>query len=140
MEQLEHLIEPGVVYIHKVDHRNGNPHKSQWTIIEADERTCFHRSRRAWGNPAYCCWGLHLVNEQAEYLGMSKRAASEQRRLFIAKFVDGNRNGKWHGYPADHVANQQDIPPEIVLGSWLRQGHLPTAVIRKVLRGQKCRL
>jgi len=36
-----HTIRSGVHYIHKSDHRNGSPRKSQWTIPEDQERRVF---------------------------------------------------------------------------------------------------
>jgi hypothetical protein len=86
------------------------------------------------------CWGLHFRDELVSYLGVTKSAAPEKRRLFVAKFIDNNGNNRWHGYPADHVLNQQDIPPENILGNWLENQYLRTATIRKLSKGQKCRL
>lgn len=139
MENIEHIIQPGVFYIHKIDHRNGNPNKSQWTINEAEERKSFRRAFNSWRDSNHTCWGLHFEDGHVAYLGKTKRSAPEQRDLFIAKFIDGNRNNIWHGYPADHVLNQQDIPPEAVLKMWLDFQYLRPAVVRKVSRGQKCK-
>ena len=56
----------------------------------------------------------------------------------MAKFV-GNRD-IWYGYPADHQRNQQDIPTERVRRIWMQGGVLTPAKIRKITRGQPCRL
>ncbi len=140
MIDTEHLVLPSIYYIHKADHRNGSPDKSQWTILEPVERRCFERAYTSWRCSGYNCWGLHLEDNRVAYLGVTKRSAPETRNLFVAKFLDGNRNNKWHGYPADHVLNQQDIPPEDVLAMWLAAQLLRPAIIRKLSKGQKCKL
>jgi len=140
MTNPEHLILPKVYYIHKIDHRNGSSEKSQWTISEPIERQCFHRAYTSWRCTKHTCWGLHFESSKVAYLGVSKSSAAIARNLFIAKFGDSNENSKWHGYPADHVLNQQDIPPEDVLAMWLQTQHLRPAAIRKLSRGQKCKL
>jgi hypothetical protein len=74
-------------------------------------------------------------------LGETASSESERRQLFIAKFVDSNKNDQWHGYPADPCGNkQQDIPPETVLNIWLQEQYLRPSIIRKLTKGQKCKL
>lgn len=136
----EHHIFPGIYYIHKVDHRNGSSQKSQWKISDSAERKCFKRGFTLLRCNDHSCWGLHFRNKIVSYLGVTKSAAPEKRKLFVAKFIDSNENNKWHGYPADHVLNQQDIPPENVLRIWLENQYLRPAIIRKLSKGQKCKL
>lgn len=140
MLNTEFLILPNIYYIHKMDHRNGNPSKSQWTVHELTERNCFQHALSSWQCNPYSCWGLHFEDDKTAYLGVTKSSAPEKRDLFIAKFIDSNKNNKWHGYPADHVLNSQDIPPEEVLAMWLQVKHLRPATVRKLSRGQKCKL
>ncbi len=64
----------------------------------------------------------------------------DQIRLFIAKFVDSNKNNKWHGYPANHVKNNQDIPPEEILLKWVNAQYIRMALVRKLIGGKKCKL
>jgi hypothetical protein len=80
-------------------------------------------------------WGLHLVDESAAWLGKS---AIHRERLFLAKFVDPTEKSDWHGYPADHCRNAQDVPSEGVLDSWIERGLLSGAKVRKIIRGQRC--
>lgn len=136
----EYVVFPDVYYIHKIDHRNGNPDKSQWIIPEATERSCFESAFTTWRSSDFHRWGLHLEDGQAKYLGITKRSAPERRDLFVAKFIDSNRNSKWHGYPADHILNHEDIPPEDTLALWLTAHYLRPAIIRKLSKGQKCKL
>lgn len=130
-------IRSDLTYIHKTDHRNRSARKSQWTISEQDERTCFvlmYDSKWYEGN---CGWSLNLNNGIINYLGVS---FIRQRRLFLAKFVDGNNNQRWHGYPADHISNEQDIPPGAILLVWKNAGYLSLPKVRKIIRGQPCNL
>jgi hypothetical protein len=118
-------------------HRNGNPHKSQWTINKGEEVVCFENAR------LYCWlivdngWGLHLIDKRPHCLGVGK---DRHRRLFVAKFVGKLATDEWHGYPADHVINFRDIPPAPVLQSWLEKNLVRAAKIRKISKGQPCSL
>ncbi len=134
---IEVQIRSDLTYVHKADHRNNSPRKSQWKISDQDERTCFvlmYDSRWCERN---CGWSLHLDNGIIDYLGVS---VIRQRRLFLAKFVDGNNNQRWHGYPADHILNQQDIPTGEILLAWKYAGYLSFPKVRKLMRGQPCNL
>jgi hypothetical protein len=136
---------PGVMYTHNEQHRNNNPHKSQWTISRDEELSCFETASTLlyiYGiNEGPDCWGLHKENKTVVYLGRTAiNSPNSGQELFIAKFIDGNNNDVWHGYPADHVGNQQDIPPASVLQFWLEENSLPVSKIRKITKGQKCKL
>ena len=80
-------------------------------------------------------WGLHYSNGVLDYLGL---AQDHTTQVFIAKFV-GNQ-GTWHGYPADHQQNRQDIPAERIRKIWIDTNVLRRAQIRKITKGQPCRL
>jgi hypothetical protein len=60
--------------------------------------------------------------------------------LFVAKFVASAPPAVWHGYPADHERNPQDIPESEVLRDWIQSGLLAAAKVRKLTRGQPCNL
>lgn len=82
----EHTILPGLKYIHKNDHRDGNYNKSQWSISQNAERNVFslaHKSNWFFDNIG---WGLHFVNKSVNYLGVS---VIRSRELFIGKFING---------------------------------------------------
>jgi len=124
-----------------MDHRDGSYEKSQWIISLLGERDCFRRTYEAlWCNPNDVGWGLHFENGQVAYLGRTSSKVTESRDIFIAKFVDGNQNDKWHGYPADHVKNRQDIPPVKILKIWADAHYIRRALVRKLASGQKCKL
>lgn len=107
-----------------------------------EERGCFINAMKScWNLPMYNGWGLYFENGQVAYVGVTASDEPEERELFIAKFVDSDKNDRWHGYPADPCGEKkQDIPPEKILNTWLQAGHLRPQVIRKITKGQKCRL
>jgi hypothetical protein len=138
MNPSEHEVKNSVKYIHKMDHRDGTGNKSQWSISQQQERNCFLRMHDSAWFLVNKGWGLHLVKKKPEYLGY--RANSVQL-LFIAKFVDGNNNSIWHGYPADHIRfPDRDIPIEYILLDWRNLGYLSNAKMRKIMKGQRCNL
>jgi len=132
----------GIFYIHKLDHRNNSPDKSQWSITPDEETNCFTGAITAKCTKSSCCWGLHFDNtKKVMYVGVTAKSNPEERELFIAKFVDSNENSKWHGYPADPCnQKQQDIPPEFILNDWLAKKYLRPQIVRKIGKGQKCKL
>jgi len=124
-------------YIANQQHRDGNPHKCQWTIPEDEETAVFQRAHaEGWLLPS-TGWGIHIRDGQAAYVGM---AVDRQRELLLAKFVAGNAPVVWHGYPADHQMNPQDIPDELVLSKWLNSGVLSAPKLRKIGKAQRCRI
>jgi hypothetical protein len=130
-------IVAGVEYGCHPDHRNGNHHKSQWTISQREEVQSFtHSHTQAWfiGSRG---WGLHIANGVPEYLGV---AVDRSRRLFVARFVDGNADQKWHGYPADHQNKANDRLPEELKRLWLQDNVLAPAKVRKLAKGERCNL
>jgi|SanBayMetagenome_1026888.scaffolds.fasta_scaffold02444_2 hypothetical protein len=128
-------------YFHKHDHRNKSPKKSQWTITEDEEKICFENSLLSKWNEEHLSWGLHFNEKKVQYLGKSAEFESVSCDLFIAKFIDGDKNKQWHGYPANPNGKKpQDIPPVNVLNDWLKNEYLRRATIRKITKGQKCSL
>lgn len=138
----EFLVLPNVAYIHKMDHRDQSDKKSQWSISTDLERKCFVDAICAqWNLPQHNCWGLHFEDGKVSFLGITTRSEPKPRQLFIAKFVDSNKNSKWHGYPADPCdEKQQDIPPDSIRNDWLQKQYLRPQIIRKLAQGQKCKL
>ena len=134
-------IFPDISYIHKKDHRDNTPEKSQWTISELEERDCFEFSlRNNWNTPDCVSWGLYFDHTgNVGYLGKSASKEADKQNLFLAKFVDSNKNNLWHGYPANHTKNQ-DRPPEQILNNWMKEKYFSVAKIRKISKGQKCKL
>lgn len=124
-------------YLIHPHHRNRNPEKSQWTVTHQEELQSFTRALAAEWTVDSFGWGVHVVNGVASYLGI---AVDKTTSLIIAKFIKDGVMNQWHGYPANHVENQQDIPPESVVNKWLNEGVLPTAKISKISKGKKCKL
>jgi hypothetical protein len=134
---MEILIRPGLTYIHKTDHRDGSRQKSQWIISQLDERGSFILMYDSNWKHDHIGWGLHIQDRCANYLGTDNTGTYH---LIVAKFVDGDRIEKWHGYPADHTYNPQDIPSRDILWQWKNMGYIGTCKVRKILKGQRCNL
>ena len=117
-------------------HRNNTPGKSQWAVSLPDEQAIFLQSVNEQWLSAECGWGLHLVEGAPSYLGVAQDHLTE---VFFAKFV-GKSTSPWHGYPADHVRNSQDVPHEEVLSAWMQRHLISRAKVRKILRGKRCHL
>lgn len=126
-----------VKYSPNPQHRDNNPHKSQWTIMEPEEIQCFQVAYdKGWkkGNDA---WGLHFRQNNVAYLGLGEDRSVE---LFIAKFKNDASHDTWHGYPADYQRKSQDIPDRNILSDWIANDVLKKAKIRKIMGGQPCKL
>jgi hypothetical protein len=127
----------GVRYTHHPDHRNRTGGKSQWRISLPKERQAFITARAEGWLIRSTGWGLHVDNTEPAYLGV---AQDHVTRVFVSKFVDGNQSQNWHGYPADHQRNPQDIPDADVLKIWMDNDLIPLSKIRKLVKGQPCTL
>ena len=132
-----HTIQAGVYYIHKADHRNRSPRKSQWTIPENEERSVFSQTYSEGWYEGTVGWGLRLAGQTVSELGVG---VDRIRRLFIAKFIDGSATSQWHGYPADYLAHQQDVPDPGILLEWCALRHINPAKMRKILQRKPCNL
>ena len=124
-----------MTYSPNPQHRNRTPEKSQWSISLAQEIAYFNTTYANQWIDNNNGWGLHYSEGRLDYLGLAQDYIT---RVFIAKFV-GDR-GTWHGYPADHQQNQQDIPTERIRTIWINTNVLRPAQIRKITKGQPCRL
>ena len=56
--------------------------------------------------------------------------------LKLAKFINSTQK-LWHGYPADHVKNNQDRPTLDILTKMHTNGLITTKQMRKISKGQK---
>lgn len=124
-------------YIISSQHRaTGNPNKTVWTINYEDEVLCFKQSKTSnWIQGNYC-WGLKAIGSNIQNIGVN----FEDEILKLAKFVDGNQNNKWHGYPADYLRRSQDRPPTFILKNWVNLGYLTKSKMNKIRKGQSCNL
>lgn len=126
-----------ISYIASSQHRHvGHPIKSIWRIDISDEVNCFADSiKHQWGTDAIA-WGIHFIDGIVSVLGQSP-AGDE---LKIAKFIDGNNNNSWHGYPANILLNPHDIPSTRVLVQWVQNGFITKAKMSKIKQGKICNL
>ncbi|RNI31956.1 hypothetical protein EFA69_05465 [Rufibacter immobilis] len=135
--EIELKEESKTTYIISSQHRaTGNPKKTVWTIDFNEEVECFKQSKISeWIQDNYS-WGVKAIDSVLQYIGHN----FENETLKLAKFVDGNENDIWHGYPADYLRRSQDRPPTFILKSWVDKGYLTKAKMNKIRRGQPCDL
>jgi hypothetical protein len=131
-----HRIGPNISYLAVPYHQKWTKGKSKWTISVLKQRICLQRAYHSgWLLPEKG-WGLHYNSRNMlDYLGVAQDHKTE---IFIAKFEENQ--GNWHGYPADHERNNQDIPDKSIRQKWQKDGVLPPAKIRKIGKGQPCSL
>ncbi len=124
-------------YIISSQHRRkGNAEKCFWIVTFDDEVNCFiHTIRQNWFINSEA-WGLILSNNILQVIGRN----SNNDELKLAKFVDGNDNGVWHGYPADYMLRSQDRPATEILQTWVNNGYISKAKMSKIRLGQSCNL
>jgi len=124
-------------YIISSQHRRtGNPNKSVWTITYDEEIECFIQSMNGKWKLDTQAWGLKVVNNVIQIIGLSP----DNQELKLAKFVDGNNINVWHGYPADYMKKSQDRPTTNILQIWVRSGFITKAKMSKIRLGQSCNL
>ncbi len=115
-------------------HRNNSyiKEKSQWQITPEEEYQCFFNAfQEHWlDNDSY--WGLHLLDESPEVLGVSPCRSP----LHISKFVV-NQN-IWHGYPVAYWLLPCNRPSKVILDMWQEKGYINRAKKSKIYRGQRC--
>ena len=105
---------------------NYNQNKSCWIINVEEEFECFKKCyNNKWfdENDDYEIaggWGILIENKKVKILGKNKFNDD----LKIAKFVDSENNGYWHGYPADYIRNIQDKPSTKILFLWYNDNSL----------------
>lgn len=127
----------GYRYVVKSDHRDQTPIKSQWTVDTPTEFEVFERTvDQDWISDGHG-WGLHISEGITAYLGKPARDGGSRGDLFVAYFVF---ESVCHGYPSDPQRSSREIPPQRVRQEWLAEGLLRPATIRKLGRGQACRL
>lgn len=126
----------GVSYIISAAHRRKSSKKSRWTISTNEEFACFSNSITNTWKQNFSAWGLHIVNSTPDILGKGVN----KEDLKVAKFVDGNKNNIWHGYPANILANKQDIPPTSILLLWEKLNYINKSDIRKINQQMPCNL
>jgi hypothetical protein len=128
----------GHLYLSKADHRDGTPEKSQWTIALEDEFASFDRTLSESWAQAKAGWGLHIVDDKARYVGRSAlNYGASPKDLFMIFF---NIAQVAHGYPSDPQRSKREIPPDSIRAAWLAKQYLRPVVVRKLGRGQPCKL
>lgn len=116
--------------------RKRNNKKSLWTISRDEEIDCFILSQKSQWTEVNVSWGIKLEGNSIKQIGVNK----QNKPLKIAKFIYGNCNNIWHGYPADHVRNNQDRPGILTLKKWRIAGYIEKHIIEKIRKGKECNL
>lgn len=124
-------------YVSKPDHRDGTRSKSQWRISLNDEYASFALGTSSTWIAGQFAWGLHLVNNIADYLGSSAVDPGPDVALCVAFF---QLAVPCHGYPSDPKRSTREVPPNEVRNDWLAKKYLRPAAIRKIGRGLTCKL
>ena len=141
LQDIEYDLEPTANFLCKYfissQHRRvGNPNKSIWILSHEEEIGCFVFSINSGWKNQIVSWGLSLLGTEMQIIGRNP----ENEELKIAKFVDGNGNNIWHGYPADYLRKSQDRPETCTLKSWVQHGYITKAKMSKIRLGQSCNL
>lgn len=130
-------IDKNVYYTVVSQHRlSTNNNKSRWKIQLDEEVECFKKAFREKWIINYNGWGLHIIENDIKVLGESP----QKEQLKIAKFIDSNHNGQWHGYPSNYRNNIQDRTSEKILKKWVETGIIQKHQMSKIRSGQKCKL
>ncbi len=137
---IDYDLKPSIDCIYKVSshHRRtrGNTNKSVWTISNDEEVGLFIFSKTSNWVEEYVCYGLKLNGTTILVVG--RNPGNDD--LKIAKFVDSNRNNKWHGYPADPKKKKQDIPCMEILTEWKNMNYIAKSDVRKLKQQIPCDL
>lgn len=117
-------------------HIKSNPNKSLWVLNQADELQMFLDTIIV-NNIVFTetsSFGFNIIcnNSQLEIVGHTYTGLP----LFIGKFIKKNTCTDWHGYPGNHVANSQDIPPDAILENWISQG-VSLRDIKRIKKGKQ---
>lgn len=125
----------GERYLSKPDHRDSSPAKSQWTVAVSVEYEIFETTINNSWRSSDAGWGLNLVNEVAQPVGLSARDQGDPCLLHVAFFQLAS---VCHGYPSDPRRSVREIPIEAVRKDWLERKLVRPAAIRKMGRGIVC--
>lgn len=124
-------------YIISSQHRRkGNPNKCVWIVTFDQEVNCFIQTIQQNWRAGSEAWGLIASNAVLQVVGRN----TNNEELKLAKFVDGNDNEIWHGYPADYMMRSQDRPTTGILQSWVNSGYITKAKMSKIRLGHSCNL
>ena len=119
-------------YIFNPKHRNSsNPNASTWDVSFeeefsiADEGIILFKHEKT-------AFNVKKELNRLKVLGFSPRKV----KLFLAKFVM-SFSDNWHGYPANHVSNNQDKPDQATLKQMVEANKLSKKEMRCIGKGQK---
>lgn len=106
-------INETILYHFKNDHRNNSPKKSQWSISCNIEHSLAQHAVDNLLNIGNNYYNVLSNDMVLQIVGYSTKQRNDREPLKICKFIQ-NQN-ILHGYPANHMMNLQDIPPNQIL-------------------------
>lgn len=109
----------------------GNPHASIWTISFSDELSLMNNCI---ANNYFQNNYLTAYNVMPGLRVLGRNSINND--LKISKFVNSTP-GLWHGYPADHVKNNQDRPQLEVLKKMADNNAITIRQMNKIGRGKR---
>ena len=120
-------------------HRVATPSEnlSIWQVDYQSEVQCFIDSIDSSYAVGHRAWGF-ISSPPFSKLGIGK-FSNEITELFMAKFVDGDKNDKWHGYPC-YYKRVADTPPKSVLTRWVKEEIITKKQMSKISQRQICKL
>lgn len=111
---------------------SGNPNASVWICSFKEEFDLAENGLKSQYTERKNLLQAYNLNKGLSVLGKN----DVNPKLKIAKFVNTSPN-LWHGYPADHVMNNQDRPTLDVLSKMCSNGLISPKQMRKISKGQK---
>jgi hypothetical protein len=133
------IDEETVHYKISPKHRVASPAEgiSVWKVDHHSEVMCFKESIEMGYKTDFHSWGLIYI-PPLQILGIGK-FGSIDTELIMAKFVDSNKNGKWHGYPC-YYKRIGDTPPKSVLTLWVEKEIITKSQMSKISQRQVCKI
>lgn len=129
-------------YLFYSKHRStSNNNASRW-VIEMNEELlmCENAIKKGYIQPHSPVkkFAYNLIRESHHLKIIGVSATKNQNiNLKIAKFNNDVSNNMWHGYPANHIANNQDKPIDSILSEMVKNGLITKQEMRRIKKGLK---
>lgn len=127
------LLHNGEKYTFIKKHRvSGNPNASVWTCSCQEEFNLVDEGLKKGYTETRVITQAYNLQKGLHIIGRN----NVNTNLKIAKFVNSSPK-LWHGYPADHIKNNQDRPTLDILKKMCTDDLISVKQMRKISRGQK---
>ena len=125
-------------------HRNGTRlnEKSQWEISIEDEFELFNTN---YSNVSgyfdnHVGWGVSYTQDADKCIVNAIGRGTSKETLYFVKYLDGGKDNKWHGYPANYMLNIHDKPSSHFLTAIYNEGIISKPQFAKIKKGKRCDL